>query len=247
MSDDLRNTAYSRPPIIEATIELRFLEAISAAKLKKASDRIAGRYAGLSSEEQIEAHFNFAQRSADFNSVSPLFRHTSDDQANILLLQNRSVTWTRLAPYEGWAMFLGRMKEEFAALEKAWGMRASRRLGMRYVNRIDVPRSDDQLFHNEHYIAYRLEVGPLLDPQNGYQWLVRKEHIDKGLVSIVQSAMVEPEIPGTMAFTLDIDVAIDVDVPSKRDDILAKLEEMRLLKNEIFEAGITPLAREKFA
>ncbi|WP_426263009.1 TIGR04255 family protein [Sphingomonas sp. PWP1-2] len=248
MTTDSAHHAYSRPPILEAVVEIRYADQANLSRVAKASDRIAKRYDTVTAEQQVEATMNFGERSAEFREVSPLYRHTSLDQVDVVALRNGSVIWSRLAPYSGWAEIRARVSTEMDLLHKGWGARSISRLGLRYINRLDVPRSDDSLFHNEHYLNYRLEVGPLLDPQNGYQWLTRRVHADRaGLVSIVQSAVIEPEIPETMAFTFDIDVSADVDVPQKHDDILTKLDEMRQLKNEIFEAGITPLARRAFA
>lgn len=247
MAKESRELSFSRPPILEATIEFRFADLINGPKLKKASDRLAGRYGSVRSEEKMEAKLDFAGRSAEFLPVTPSYRHTSDDQTDILTLTNSAVGWSRLAPYEGWQKFSERVVRELEIVEKAWGARKIQRLGMRYINRIDVPRSSDGLFHYEDYLAYKLVMGPLLDPQSGYQWLVRKDLLERQLVVIVQSAIVEPELPGTLAFTLDIDVSTELDISQRHGDILIKLEDMRMLKNEIFEAGLTPLSRKLFA
>lgn len=250
MTSDSTASIYTSPPIIEATVEIRYPEAVSDAKVKKASDRLKRRYDFTTAEEQLEATLNFTTRSADFVRKGVLLSHRSADQANRVGMTNVSISWTRLAPYEGWEKFISWVGQDLAEVNKAWGVREVSRIGLRYINRIDIPISDDDLFHNEDYISFKLVTGPILDPQNGYQWIIRKEHRDVNLVSVVQSATVEPEIPGTAAFTFDIDVAHDalsgVDVPRKSDDILARLSEIRALKNAIFEAGLTPLAKEKF-
>ena len=57
---------------------------------------------------------------------------------------------------------------------------------------------------------------------------------------------VPPELPATNAFLLDIDVSEETDLPINFEQLVEKLEQMRNLKNDVFEASITSLARKSF-
>ncbi|WP_162184713.1 TIGR04255 family protein [Sphingomonas hengshuiensis] len=239
-------TTYSSPPIIEAVIEVRFGEPAKDTRLLKASDWLKPRYSNVSIEEQIEANVDFPTRHAEFVSGGRRYRHSSDDLADAVVLSHTGVAWTRLAPYEGWDQFLSRASQELKSVLKALASPRLTRIGLRFINRIDVPSDIDGLAHYEEYINYRIEAGPLMEPSMGYQWLIRSHHSNHNLIAILQSATVPPEIPGTSAFTLDIDIASVENVPQSSDTVSEKLGHMRELKNDIFEAGITEKARELY-
>jgi len=246
MTNESGTQPYAHPPIVEAILEVRFASEVNEAKLRKAHDFIEKRYSDSKTELQVEAKMDFAGRTAAFADRPPVYRLTSLDQTDACVLGNKSVAWVRRAPYEGWTPFCQRVAEELIIIFKALGGPGVNRIGLRYVNRIDVPYVD-HIAHYEDYLNFKINHTGLLEPTLIYQWLVVKEFPDTKLKAIVQSAVVEPEIPSLAAFSFDIDIACEVEVPQKADDILLKLEAMRTLKNTIFEAGITDRARELYA
>lgn len=236
---------YSHPPIVEVLVEVRLVSEVSTAKLKKVHDRIAGKYSNSKMEVQTEAKVDFAARSATFVDKPPIFQLSTADQTDLCVLSVLSFAWLRRAPYEGWEPFRDRISGQLAVALKAAGAPKIGRLGLRYVNRIDVEFKDG-LAHYEDYLNFRILHGELLEPTQGFQWHLVKEFSDLGLKANVQSAVVDQEIPGMGAFTFDIDVYTEIDVPQLADDILTKLEAMRTLKNSIFEAGVTDYARKQY-
>jgi len=237
---------YSKPPILEAVVELRFSDSVPAARVKHAGERIASRYANQNEQTQLEATTNFETQSADFKVVDWMRQHTSSDLTELLSISSLNVAWAKRAPYEGWEAFLSRIKLEIGPVLKALQHPSFKRIGLRYINRIDVPYGDDGLTRYEDFINYKIEAGPFLEPSTGYNWLIRSYRAEEDLHVTLQSAVVIPEIPGTGAFTFDIDVAAETDIPKDIDALLSRLESMRLLKNQIFEAGITERAREMY-
>lgn len=237
---------YAHPPIVEAIVEVRLAAEANEAKQKKANNRIAGRYANSSVERQIAAKIDFNGRSVTFEDKPPIYRLSSEDQTELCSLGAQSVSWVRRAPYEGWASFKKRIMVELPMALKSYGDPRIARVGLRFVNRIDV-KSVDGLAHYEDYLNFRISHGDLLEPTLGFQWHLVKDFPDQGLKANVQSAVLEPEIPGFAAFSFDIDVFCDVNVPQSAENILEKLESMRPLKNLIFETGITEQARKAYS
>jgi uncharacterized protein (TIGR04255 family) len=237
---------YSKPPILEVVIELRFSEPVSAVRVKHAGERMAGRYANQAEQEQIEAVANFDTRTAEFKVVGQMVHHTSSDQTELLSISTANLAWAKRAPYDGWDAFIARVTAELGPVLKALHHPSFARLGLRYVNRIDVPYGDDGLTRYEDYINYKIEAGPFLEPSSGYTWVIRSYRPNENLHVTLQSAVVAPEISGTGAFTFDIDVAAETGIPKDVDALMLRLETMRVLKNQIFEAGITERARELY-
>lgn len=246
MPPRVTQSAYPRPPITEAVIEIR-IEEIDLARLQKASKRIKDEYASTIEQSRVEGKFDLANRSADFIDKGKQYRLTSNDQADICILNQVALIWSRLAPYEGWEPFFRRFSNQFPRVFKSLGNPSVARVGLRYINRIDVPRGSDRLFHHEDYLTYRIDAGPLFDPCTSFQWAISTHHPEHDLTVMVQSSTTQPEIPGTAAFMFDIDVAAEDTPPQDADGILAKLAHMRAMKNLVFETGITAKARDLYS
>ncbi len=188
---------------------------------------------------------DFALRTATFKDVTTKIKLTSCDQTDAVHFTVGNVVWVRLAPYEGWNQLYERVKFELPKVLKALGFPVLTRIGLRYVNRIDIPLKEGLGFPEE-YLSYRIISGDLLDPQNGFKWSLKKDFVEQNMSVIVHSSTVSGEMPNVGGVMFDIDTSVSVDVPSKSDDILVRLCEMRELKNKIFEGGITDKARELF-
>lgn len=235
---------YPRSPILEAVIELRYSE-VSGERVIKAGAALQARYNARVDELLVEGNLDFATKTSKFRDVTPKVSLSSSDQTDSFNVTANNAVWSRLAPYEGWQPFFGRVAEEMPKVLKALGHPKLTRIGLRYVNRIDIPIRDN-LGHHEEYLSYRIDAGEMLEPHDGFKWALQKEFPARGMGAVVRSSTEVGEIPDVGAVMFDIDISIMVDVPSKSDDILNRLSDMRVLKNEIFEAGITDKARELF-
>ncbi|THD38303.1 MAG: TIGR04255 family protein [Sphingomonas sp.] len=244
MIHDSNEPSYVNPPITEVVLELRLASELSSAKLKKIYDALTKRYKTTKRDDQVEIKFDGLARTASFRDKAPIYSLNSDDLTDSCILSVRSLAWVRRSPYPGWAAFIDRVGPEITTALKTLDKQIER-LGLRYVNRIDVKPEGDVAPY-EKYLNFRIDHGPLFEPTGGYQWLVAKRFPDTGLKALVQSASLEEEMPGMAAFSFDIDVGCDIEVPQKASDILDKLEAMRALKNTIFEAGISDHAREMY-
>lgn len=238
---------YRRPPITEAVIEMRFATAANEARIKKAADWLGPKYGEILPQQNTEVKFDFALETAVFERGAPSYRLSNSDQTNVLTVKDNSATWSRLAPYEGWDSFRTRFAVEAEQIFKAFAEPSISRIGLRFINRIDVPKAEgEDIVRYEDYLNFHINAGPMFDPLDAYQWVVQKRDRETGLSLIVQSAIAEQEIPGTGAFVFDIDVFDDAPRPARLTQILDRLDTMRNLKNTIFEAGITDRARQDY-
>lgn len=236
---------YTAPPIIEALIQINYAEEASEPKRQKAVQRFKREYTHLVDSHQVGASINFEQQNAKFDA-RPQTRLSSDDEADALLIWNNALTWTRLAPYQGWEPFSGRVKREAAIAQQIFGYRKIERMGVRYINRIDVPQVDG-LVRYEDYLTINIALPKSWNAVDNYGWRFERRFPETGLVAIVQSAVVPPEIPDHGAFLLDIDVVANRELPAKLEDAFDMLNAMRDLKNDIFELSVSDIARRSFA
>ncbi len=236
---------YSAPPIIEAVAQLVFQDALSDSIFRKLAKKLKRNYVNEVANESVTVKVDFQNRRSDFDG-QPHIKISSSDEADILIVQPNSLTWSRLAPYEGWESFSHRIFTEVKAAHGVTGHRKLSRIGLRYINRLDVPRTG-KITHYEEYLAINIGLPDELSVINNYAWRFERDFLEQKLLVIVQSAIVEPEIPDTSAFVLDIDVVATLDLPNKIEDIFSKFEEMRVLKNKIFELSIKDKARTSFS
>ncbi len=236
---------YRYPPIVEAVFELRPIEAVPLSKMQKASDWIIKKYNNRVIDNQVEVKVEPATRKVFFSDLPPVFRHNSLDQTEQCSISANSISWVRRAPYEGWEKFYGRIESELPDVLTATGITRFGRLGLRYVNRIDVPLTDG-VYRNKDYSNFYIKVDDFLQTDATFEWKIIKQFPELSLFAMVFSGAVQPEIPKTSAFVFDIDVYDEVSVPSNIDSLLEKINVMRDLKNKIFEMGVTDRAKELY-
>ncbi|QGP79987.1 TIGR04255 family protein [Sphingobium sp. CAP-1] len=245
MAEKSATVSYQAPPIIEAVIQMIFAEPLSDAQQRKLARKLKKNYANVSPTAQITSRFDPVSVNLDIMKEEQE-RFSSADQADILILMQVGLTWSRLAPYQGWDAFIARVRADLDLIYDVLGVRKLARMGVRYINRLDVPIVDGVASY-EHYIAINISLPTEIPVVEQYGWRLERHLADKGALVILQSASGVQEVPGTNAFLLDIDVICTVDLPLKLDAIFTKLEDMRQIKNDHFEMAITPKARETFS
>ena len=242
-----QDQSYPNPPITEAVLEFRFAEPVSKRALTRLSKQIGRSYSTVQPQKEVQFQVNVKTRETEYKSEVDVFRHTSEDQADIFIARPDMLIWSRLAPYEGWNSFMERVHAQLVTVLELLKARKFSRIGMRYINRIDVPPDKKaDILRYEDYLSINIMLPQELDPLDSYYWRIERQFRDLGLGAMMQSATLVPEIPGMGSFLLDIDVFTSAAVPVKIDEIFTRLDEMRTLKNALFERAITRMARDSF-
>ncbi len=245
MTNDALGPPYDAPPVIEAVIQFRYAAPGSKALQAKLLKRLKREYANELALQAVGANVNFEKQEAAF-VAEPQSRLSSLDETDVLIVHATTLTWSRLAPYQGWDALLERVSRDVKIAHEVAGLRKIVQLGVRYINRIDIPL-DRPIIRYEDYLTINLSLPESWDGINNYGWRIEKTYREQGFHAIVQSAVIAPEIPNHAAFLLDIDLLRQQDIPSRLEDVLLFLAKMRDLKNEIFELSITDTARASFA
>ena len=125
------------------------------------------------------------------------------------------------------------------------GFQTLGRLGVRYINRIDIPVSGSVVEH-ETFLNVYPKLPDILGLVGAYavQAVLRIEDI--GCKLTLNSAVVPAPILDHASFIIDQDIAKEVDLPQSDNDIYELLNEIRVRKNNVFEACISDRARELF-
>lgn len=170
------------------------------------------------------------------------YLYTSSDGKQVFQARLDGFTFNRIYPYDRWATFVGEAKRLWGIYRAATGEGAITHIALRYINVIEVPIP----CKIEDYILTSPVIAPDLpqDVQNFFMRLVLPFPAIKA-EGILISTM-EPPRGGKLPLVFDTDVFKGFDSPVTEDTVWAHFEDLRKLKNLIFEKSTSPKAKELF-
>jgi uncharacterized protein (TIGR04255 family) len=245
----MSSSAYRRPPITEAVVELRLANPIEIEQVDKIRDRLTEEYPV---PPQIVQNVSIISGPGDQNRAQvdfAAYRMSSADAANIAIVGRTQFAASRLAPYTSWEEFIGDARRNWAVWRKVAGWREVIRVGVRYINRIDVPNPDEKPVPIDRYLAFR----PLFPTFEGWRGVETFAINGAMLIAnspfkvILNAGSTPSPMVRTTSFLLDIDISQEGSLPHNDDALWALIDEIRPIKNRIFEASITDSSRELFS
>ncbi len=234
---------YAHAPLISAVIEFRLVSEIGPRDF----DRLKAKFSQLKwhAEEQIEFQLQLQLQPgetvpAPIPRVSGL-RYTAPDADKVIAVNPWSYSMNVLPPYMGWQALLDAFWTHHATWREITGKRALGRIGVRYVNRFDIPIENGRPIELGDYLSFTTTEPPLLDePVRGIHMQVNGGIKADNLRVNLSTTTVESPVIGHASVTLDIDLYRDgVDVPQSDADIEAYLDVIRRRRTDIFEQCIT--------
>jgi uncharacterized protein (TIGR04255 family) len=237
---------YPAAPITEAVMEFRFSGAYSIDAVRKVADAFTREYGPISEQNDFEFGFDLVEGRAMVRHDKAGFRLASNDQIRVLVLRPKSFICSRLAPYAGWDELKSRALVGYDRWKKIAGFKPLERVGVRYINRIDVPNTGAKI-QLEDYLRIHPRVPVFVEPApvDSYTLQVVQTVLNKYKLTI-NTATVPPPSINFFSFLLDIDVGLEKPKTVRSDDLSSLLDEMRDVKNTVFEQLITDRLREIF-
>lgn len=241
--------SYNRPPVTEAMIELRFANLIGPNDLEKTRRRFLPSYPQYQHIRNVGIEINIPVVPDDSPQAraNQEFSHrlTSQDATEIIVLQPSSIAVAQLAPYPGWEIFFPRFVRDWEAWKREVGYLRIIRVGVRFINRIDIPTTNGRIEEDQYLSVYpKLPDG--FGPVTGYGIQAQLPMLDVGCNLTINSAAVPSPMLGHGSVLLDLDISMEVNVPQKDSDIYELLNRIRIKKNETFEACVTAQAKALF-
>jgi uncharacterized protein (TIGR04255 family) len=237
---------YKRPPIAEAVVEIRIQNAISMDTVERVRDKLLEDYP-LPPQKVILLNFEIREDAHTVQQQLQGYRLTAPDGARLVTLGPTLISASRLAPYEGWESFIKSARSCWETWKKLVGWQRIVRIGVRYINRIDIPNLEDRVINIDDYLSFSLQI-----PRIGLPAL---ESFATNAVSplgkddcklILNSSSVPSPLVKNTSFILDIDISREKDLPQNDEGLWALIDKMRDHKNFVFEGCITDAARELF-
>ncbi|MGY4332956.1 uncharacterized protein (TIGR04255 family) [Bradyrhizobium sp. LB7.2] len=239
---------YPRAPITEAVLELRFAQPLDRDTVERASSVVAGEYFYNEEEQQVSVSMDVPGKPPSIKTEWEGRKLSSLDRADVAIFRRSAFVCSRLAPYLGWKEFRSATNKGWAALKRYHsGPIEVARIGLRYVNRIDVPARQEEIINVEDYLKFVPQSPQLFtEPMLGYLVQAQRAVGADDLIFNLLSSTVPSPLINTVSFSLDLDVYLEMNIPKRDEDLWSLIERMRGQKNLIFEACITDRARELF-
>lgn len=241
---------YKRPPITEAVIAISFAAPMDPRDL----DKVNGDFAKVYPQHQTARNMNLELVMPPSSDLAPGtnirhdeigHRRSSDDQTQIVIVWPSLFVFSQLAPYPGWDEFFIRFSRDWDFFKKAVGYRRISRIGVRYINRIDIPITGNLTYYEEY-----LKIYPNLPEELGHvfaygiQTQLPYPEIE-GRITI-NSASIPSPLLNHVSFLFDQDIHKETNVPQNDQGLYDLLNQIHVKKNAVFEACITDRTRELF-
>jgi uncharacterized protein (TIGR04255 family) len=236
--------AYSKPPITEAVIELRYKEPTEAAAIEKVAKLLSKEFPFDEPQQQLQIRVEPTGARVETSYLGK--KLSSVDRTDIFVLGLQNFVCSRLAPYTGWDDFFDRAKNGWDIWRDHVGNLELSRIGVRYVNRIDIPIQKDEIIDLEKYLVLRPNTPDLGGAMSAFALQVNRPLGVDDCQLLLTSATVPSPLLGFASFLLDLDVSRESDLPRRPEDVTELLNRMRAHKNQVFESCVTDAARELF-
>ena len=245
---------YLRPPIIEAVIELRFDGELEQRSINDVAHKLRRHYADVVPQANVNVNLNIVlnensklgqSASAQAESRSNGFRLSSTDQAELLILSPLTFAASCVAPYPGWGALFSRFKRDWQTFRDVMGPRKIIRVGLRYINRIDIPH-EGEVVEEAEYLTIYPTMPSIFDIMDTYFVQVSYKVREIGCSVGINTGLVEAPILDHSSLILDIDLSKTENVPQSPEKLYELMDQMREWKNNIFESCITDKSRGLF-
>ncbi|NOU20622.1 MAG: TIGR04255 family protein [Methyloglobulus sp.] len=241
--------AYVSPPLTEAIIEIIFDGELKPKDFEKITKKLKKDYPNLQQIDTVGISLqpNLHGNNLTISQQSTGKKLTTNDETDILILSRQKLAIARLAPYLGWDHLFAKVVASWKVWKSVCRSQPIIRVGVRYINRIDIPIDSQGQIKNEDYLNIYPHLPesidkPMLNYLNQVTLPTSNEHWN---TTVTSTNMPSPRI-NSMSLLLDIDVFRIKDIPIKEEDFLASLSDARDIKNDLFEQCITSKARELF-
>src|SRR5215813_8812925 len=145
---------YPKAPITEGVIHLTVEGKATPAELQKLVKRFAEDYPQQETLAALSVAINTTGGVTTVQQQPQGYRVKSADQADILLIFADGIAASRLAPYPGWEHLQERSRAEWDEWHKGITHSPTKRIGIRYINRIDIPIKQSEILDIEAYLRF---------------------------------------------------------------------------------------------
>lgn len=239
-------TFYRNPPIVEAVIDLRVAlrPDTDATVFDHVTAKQADRYPRRKKVVQSRGLLVLGENpSSSVEARDNGLVLISDDERQIAQFRPDGFSFSRLAPYQGWAPFRDEARRLWRLYRSALSAPPVVRIAVRYVNRIEIDQTQGVW---SDYLKTYPEISAGHSPKvTGLLLMLDLPQPDlKSSLRFIESVDPAMSSDERVIVVLDLDLFRIEEPPSDDDAIWNLLELFRARKNVVFEASITDRVRE---
>lgn len=246
---------YKRPPVGEALIDIRVerLPAEHLPLLENLYAKLGEQYPKKKVRHQFRGSVRFEGGTVTTEPMAsgPLgYWFESEDGKRIVQVRLDGFTYNRIKPdpnepWSGWESMRADAKEAWEHYAEALHVEQVTRIAVRYINRIVIPTSPIELY--DYFTA-----PPRIPPDLPYQDMldfsssVAISIPEHQAIAVLKHAPAKDQYGGAITVTVDIDVYRPHRILVNQFPIWETLDQLRELKNKVFEASLLPRTKEIF-
>jgi uncharacterized protein (TIGR04255 family) len=248
MLSPIPKAPYPKDPINEAVIQIATVVQASQDSLAKIAHHFKDDYPHQEPLTGLDFMIDTTGGAAQMRQEMRGYRLTSVISPDVLVVQPGGVVAARLAPYAGWEQLLGAAKRAWSQWRRTGNSSSISRLGVRYINRLDVPIERAANLDLSVYLNFSPKV-PNFSSKSITGFVVQATvptEQDSWSVSLTSTVLNPPPLINTTSILLDIDLFRTEQIPGRDEDLWECIESVRALKNSVFESCITDATRRLF-
>jgi uncharacterized protein (TIGR04255 family) len=200
---------YKHPPVIEALCEIQFEQNTSWTLTVPGLlyEQVRGLFP--KQREALRLNLGFSSTQGTLSQevgTTPLIQFLRSDEKALIQVGPYLLAVNHLAPYPTWAEFLPIIEQGIQAYRKVAEPTTIRRIGLRYINRIEIPGERIQL---EEYLEFYPFVGKAL-PQEFASFIIGMQAPYENARDSLRLQLTTGAIqtPHTITLLLDIDYSL---------------------------------------
>ena len=240
---------YKKPPIIEAVIDIAFSDPIEEQQILEHAKKLSKFYSEFKaiSDYSLSVNVNNNDPKNPKTEVAEekKVRLSIPDQTQSIVVSKSNYTLFQLAPYLGWDNFFERFQRDWSILKRSLGFRQINRIGVRYINRLDLPPVNN-IVEYENYLNIYPHLPEAIASVAAYSMQVLHSLPQIDCFSRTNSGIVPSPLINYISFVIDIDIYKENNLPQSDQDVFQLLTNIRNEKNRIFEEYMKQPARDLF-
>lgn len=241
---------YKNAPIVEAVIDFRttFGEPPAFERFQALAHNLAAEFPQVQPMNEIRMAFEHDANGLTSNTSAEAsgLRLTSAKGDRVLQLRKNGMSYSHGMPYTEWDIFVGGLLPIWNRFVTEFGVTQVVRSATRYINRIIVPYGMDV----SEYLNLTPNLPTLLARTEGYFCQLVCPQTDlgpewKAIVNTgIEAGSFQKPDAESAGVLLDIDLFCVAPISTDQESVVRMLDQLRLRKNQIFEACITDKVRE---
>ena len=244
MTEKPKNTiAYSKPPLIEALIDIQVSNQQENIfdKLVLLASKFADEYPNRENLTSKKYEIKPFDDSIGVTNISTGLRLSTLDKKHIVQIKDTGLTVSIVNGYNGWEELNKQAKNLWKQYIEALSPLAITRVAVRYINRIDIPFLRFEL---EDYFKVYPKVFDDVDLSGFFVQLQFPQK--QGGTAIIHEAVTTPASPGSTSILLDLDIFDNCNFKPSDNKVWERFEILREQKNLLFENCLTDKAKALF-